>query len=178
MLASLISISTEKRALRETVFLATLILAFAAQLIGSLRVSIHPHSLNDQREMAALVVVFFLIGIARSWELIGGPQVGLAHELKQLRRTPSEGHAMTVEHNRTIATRDGQVVIVTGADSPIGLELTRRVAETGARVIIATRSPVAGEQAAALIRRGPPGGATGRPAGRSLATLVGTGVRV
>ena len=84
VLASLLSVGTEKRALRETLFLTPLIVAFAAQLISSLRVSAHPHNLNSQRETAALVVVFFLIGIARSWELIGGPQVGLAHELKEL----------------------------------------------------------------------------------------------
>jgi hypothetical protein len=84
VLGSLISIGRAKVASRGTGFLATLLIAFAAQLIGSLRVASHPNSLDDQRDMAALVVVFFLIGIARSWDLIGGPRVGLGQQLRQV----------------------------------------------------------------------------------------------
>ena len=63
---------------------------------------------------------------------------------------------MTARHDGAAVARYGEVVVVTGADGPIGLELTRRVSATGARVIIATRSSVAGEQAAARIRRDDP----------------------
>ena len=37
--------------------------------------------------IASLVVVCFMIGIARAWELIGGPSIGLSNEITAMVRS-------------------------------------------------------------------------------------------
>jgi hypothetical protein len=84
---SLLSLRGERRELREVFFLLTLAGAFIAQLVCGLLVAAGPDTLGQQRDVAILVVVFFLIGIARSWELIDGPSIGLGRELGSLLRS-------------------------------------------------------------------------------------------
>ncbi len=65
----------------DAAFLIGLMAAFIAQLIAGLRLGASPDDAGVLRTTATLVVVFFLIGIARSWEVIGAPSTGLGHEL-------------------------------------------------------------------------------------------------
>jgi hypothetical protein len=65
----------------DLAFLIGLMATFIVQFLSGLQVLAHPHDAGTVRTIAVLVVVCFLIGVARSWELIGGPAIGLGHEI-------------------------------------------------------------------------------------------------
>ena len=75
------------RDVRDTVFLVGLLAVFVLQVIDGADVVAHPRHSGSVGNIATLVAVCFLVGIARSWELIGGPSIGLGHELGALVRT-------------------------------------------------------------------------------------------
>jgi hypothetical protein len=85
VVASLMSLLRIRRSqpgeLRDAVFLISLVVTFGVQLLSGLRAINHPHSTGPIRTIAILVIVCFLIGISRSWELIGGPSMGLFREI-------------------------------------------------------------------------------------------------
>jgi hypothetical protein len=67
-------------------FLIGLLAVFIVQLLAGLGLARRASDKGDLRTICILVIVCFLIGIARSWELVGGPDTGLGHVLiKQLR---------------------------------------------------------------------------------------------
>lgn len=73
--------------LRDVLFLLGLLVTFVIQLIEGAEVLAQPANSGSVNTIASLVIVCFLIGIARSWELIGGPSIGITHEVTALVRS-------------------------------------------------------------------------------------------
>jgi hypothetical protein len=71
---------------RDGLFLVGLALTFVLQLLAGLDLTAHPGDFGAVNEIAVLVVVCFLVGIARAWELIGGPSIGITNEVTALVR--------------------------------------------------------------------------------------------
>ncbi len=77
--------------LRDALFLIGLVVTFVIQLIEGIDVIAGPGDAGAVNTIAILVVACFLIGIARAWELIGGPSIGVTHEVKALIRGHGRG---------------------------------------------------------------------------------------
>jgi len=73
-------------ALRDAFFLVGLLVTFVFQLYYALRLMIRTTDVYADRAIAVLMVVCFFIGIARAWELIGGPSIGLGSEVRAIVR--------------------------------------------------------------------------------------------
>jgi quinol-cytochrome oxidoreductase complex cytochrome b subunit len=72
--------------LRDALFLLGLVVTFAVQLVQGAQVIAQPANPGAVNTIAILVIVCFLIGIARAYELIGGPSIGIGQELTALFR--------------------------------------------------------------------------------------------
>jgi hypothetical protein len=68
-------------AVRDAVFLLGLAVVFVLQLIEGFSVIADPGNSGDVDTIAILVVCCFFVGIARAWELIGGPSIGIRREV-------------------------------------------------------------------------------------------------
>jgi hypothetical protein len=66
---------------RDALFLGGLIITFAIQLAEGVLVIVKSDDPGSVDTIAILVIVCFLIGVARSWELIGGPSIGITREV-------------------------------------------------------------------------------------------------
>ena len=70
-------------------FVLVMTLWFVGQLIVGLLLSFSSGPHNTSHEWVAIfVVVFFLTGIARAWQLIGGPEFSLRAEASKLMQEP------------------------------------------------------------------------------------------
>ena len=72
--------------LANGLFLIGLEVVFVFQLLAGLKLIHHPDHTDSYETLCLLVVFCFLVGIARSWELIGGPSIGFTRELRKLAR--------------------------------------------------------------------------------------------
>jgi hypothetical protein len=72
---------------RDEFFLVGLAATFIYQFIAGLAVANQPGDSGSVDTIAILVIVCFLIGISRAWELIGGPSIGIRHEVVALVRS-------------------------------------------------------------------------------------------
>jgi hypothetical protein len=72
--------------LRDAAFLIGTAVTFLVQLAAGVRAIMHPSDIGPVRTIAIIVIVCFLIGIARSWELIGGPTFRMRREIGALAR--------------------------------------------------------------------------------------------
>jgi hypothetical protein len=68
----------------DAVFLLGLVVVFVVEMITGVQIIAQPADSGNVNTIAALVIVCFLIGIARAWELIGGPSIGLTREVTAL----------------------------------------------------------------------------------------------
>jgi hypothetical protein len=74
----------------DALFLVGLAAALVIQFIEGFDVLTLPRDVSAVQTIAALVVVCALIGIARSWELIGGPEIGFWQEFAALARRSAD----------------------------------------------------------------------------------------
>jgi hypothetical protein len=72
---------------RDALFLIGLAVTFVFQVILGADLLGRPGDADPVPTIAILVVVCFLIGIARAWELIGGPSIGFTHEVVAMVRS-------------------------------------------------------------------------------------------
>jgi uncharacterized membrane protein YecN with MAPEG domain len=69
---------------RDALFLTGQAVVFVFQLIYGIELLGQSDNGGAVEAIGFLVIICFIIGITRSWELIGGPQVGIAHEIVAL----------------------------------------------------------------------------------------------
>lgn len=102
--ASLLSLIRVRRTWRgkwrDAAFLLGLMATFVVQLIEGVNLIVRTNDSDAVQTIAVLVVTCFLIGIARAWELIGGPQIGITKEVLALLRDSVPSLARDDEHQK------------------------------------------------------------------------------
>jgi hypothetical protein len=75
---------------RDALFLVGQAVVFIIQLTFGIGLMRHPSDSGAANGVAFLVVTCFVIGISRAWELIGGPSIGITHEVVALVRSEAQ----------------------------------------------------------------------------------------
>ena len=90
VIASLLSLvrlhEVRRTTVRDGVFLIALLTVFILQVVEGADVVAHPGDAGSVDTIAILVTVCFFVGVARAWELIGGPSIGIGKEVAELVR--------------------------------------------------------------------------------------------
>jgi hypothetical protein len=106
---------------RDALFIVGLAVVFVLQLIAGLDVNPRPGHSGPVETIAILVIVCFLLGIARAWELIGGPSLGISREVFALVRGDelvAAGAKTTREREATGEAAAGQAGAAGAKDAP------------------------------------------------------------
>jgi hypothetical protein len=80
---------------RDAFFLVGMAYLFVVELTSGLDVVGNQYDASSVDNIAIVVIFSFLVGVSRAWELIGGPQIGLRHELFGLARGAELGAGET-----------------------------------------------------------------------------------
>ena len=88
---------------RDILFLAGLLATFGLQVFFALRLISSARDVGAARGILVLVIVCFLIGVARAWELVGGPSIGIGHELLAIARHRVRDHNLASATDRQTA---------------------------------------------------------------------------
>jgi hypothetical protein len=91
---ALVSVAPAWRAgrfhLRDLSFLVGQFAAFVVQFVAAISLDKNELSENGLQIVCVVVVICFLIGIERAWELVGGPHFSFGQALMGRRREPDE----------------------------------------------------------------------------------------
>jgi hypothetical protein len=95
---------------RDALFLIGLAVVFVFQVMQGADLLDRPGDADAVETIAILVIVSFLIGISRAWELMGGPSIGFAHEVVAIARSRGPEQAPPAENKAEPAeTLEGEV---------------------------------------------------------------------
>jgi hypothetical protein len=90
---------------RDALFLLGLVVTFVVQLVQAADVIAKPSNSGAVNTIAILVIVCFLIGIARAWELVGGPSIGIRQEITALVQGHGRGADDPVDEEQPLGHR-------------------------------------------------------------------------
>jgi hypothetical protein len=99
---SLIRLHAVRATARDATFLLLFLVTFGLQFAAGVDLDVKTNDPSMVENLAILVFICFLLGIWRSWDLIGGPSIGFRQELTALVRAEAAA-AKSTETEKTEA---------------------------------------------------------------------------